>query len=784
MNSSLEASPSSQPRTVASSESLEGPLHILPNASNFTIDGGHFTNVNGGMHIVQNRPEQPSSRRVRDRDSEAAPDRVYADSELYSKNLLVFKRGFPLLIARPRSNLPREYRQNGVSIGDVGRISPEGDFDFFFNVFRDATDPINLDRVPEGFHPMAQFKEKDILAHELEAGSIASPSVQPHCPAPNAIEFELKFTCCSPNGALLALPHGSKLRKLENVEAMRTYAAANAEAWYRYANGERGRRLVNGGLYLITGWEKAETGGMATFQNVAPGRDFEIALQPRPYPEGALKYSFSRSGPAHTQTFATSPPAENAPNNTVFLHGFSMSLGRGIIQRLIGKRVMLSQMGENPDSSGPDEYIPFSDSDGSFLSLALNFFSGGSSSGGNQASMAATEVSEISQSPEILHPSRWINAHLGRKIPDASVIITHDDDWAEVLEGNSDALFAPDFIDKVMYHSDIRQEDGTVYLQAKPYEPEHSVVDVGDSDVDIPPDYIERLHMLAPQLWNRSEIADCSIVVVPERPGNLCRVFPAESPEGLVALQTKQGVVHQANSKYLFAASTLLRRLLSEPENHDSPLPPFSPVSPPSPPSRVILLPVPDRSSFPHLLRYMYFGDREPIEAALNNSSIGWDGVARNAEYLGVDENLRMFLAQWQAKPGAKLPQQENQVPPDSKGSVSPVRRSYMACKDCRARKTKCTTSTSGPPEPCMRCVSKGLRCEYLAVEHAPWYPSSPGSKADFRSLDRAGGSSYKTIAAHHSVSGSSIGYHRVQAYTQSVCQCPIVGPCFCGRRL
>lgn len=45
-------------------------------------------------------------------------------------------------------------RTLGISIGDVGILTPEGGFDFVFNIFCDATHPINaVVGVPDNFIP-------------------------------------------------------------------------------------------------------------------------------------------------------------------------------------------------------------------------------------------------------------------------------------------------------------------------------------------------------------------------------------------------------------------------------------------------------------------------------------------------------------------------------------------------------------------------------------------------------------------------------------------------------
>lgn len=53
--------------------------------------------------------------------------------------------------------LPVYHRASGVQIGDVGIITPEGGFSFFFNVCHEEKHPINASRrLPPGFTPFAR----------------------------------------------------------------------------------------------------------------------------------------------------------------------------------------------------------------------------------------------------------------------------------------------------------------------------------------------------------------------------------------------------------------------------------------------------------------------------------------------------------------------------------------------------------------------------------------------------------------------------------------------------
>lgn len=71
--------------------------------------------------------------------------------EVYMRLLLSRGYGKPLWVPEPSDNRPKAYHSNGVHIGDVGFVSPDGVWDCLFNICYPADHAINDNRVPSGF---------------------------------------------------------------------------------------------------------------------------------------------------------------------------------------------------------------------------------------------------------------------------------------------------------------------------------------------------------------------------------------------------------------------------------------------------------------------------------------------------------------------------------------------------------------------------------------------------------------------------------------------------------
>ncbi|KAJ7180867.1 hypothetical protein C8R46DRAFT_1345088 [Mycena filopes] len=259
--------------------------------------------------------------------------------------------------------------------------------------------------------------------------------------------------------------HGARLEKLEDLDSMRKYAAKHAESWYRYVNESRGRELVNGSLCLITGCEKSLSWGMATFQDIPLQKEFPLSFTPTAGEDDGYRYRWQGRCGRHKQ--ADAPLVDGTPlNQTTFIHAFTISLGEGLWGKLFGK-VEVSQLADSSSDKVGRGFVPFGSQASRFSWISS--FGSGTSAGGNQCSAVPTQgfaiVSDTSPIPRIFHPSQIIHKLILREVPDASVVITHDDEWRDVLEDVEDSD-----LEKTIsqYHFNIMEEDGVVFLRNKP----------------------------------------------------------------------------------------------------------------------------------------------------------------------------------------------------------------------------------------------------------------------------------------------------------------------------
>jgi hypothetical protein len=179
---------------------------------------------------------------------------------------------------------------------------------------------------------------------------------------------------------------------------MRAYAAKHASSWYEYVCGARGRKLSNGDLYIVTGCEKALSWGMASYNT---GREeFELAFKPTARADTAYEpYHWSgapgKRNPSRRKSY--DPPSANArANQTLFIHGWSLSLPQGLWGSLFGTVEASSILDFHSRLNGPGGSSKGS-SQGSFFSFSWFGFSGatgGKHHAGEHESVALSEISD------------------------------------------------------------------------------------------------------------------------------------------------------------------------------------------------------------------------------------------------------------------------------------------------------------------------------------------------------------------------------------------------------
>ncbi|KAF8966873.1 hypothetical protein BDZ97DRAFT_585154 [Flammula alnicola] len=226
------------------------------------------------------------------------------DQEVYKRHMYPKQLGYPLWIPQSNMSLPRPYRREGVRIGDVGIITPEGGFDYLFNICLPHNHPTN-NRAPHDFVPLDGPFDYFEARPYSEGTYLASEQIHA-----SQTHFEYRFRTLAPEGAILTLPRALFLKRLVNVERFNEYIERHAKSWYAYTNNVRGRGVQNGDLRVVFGYHKSSAWGMATFSNGAQNTPQTLRFFSRlPVNEPIPAYMWEGTGVALTK--AGPEPADN-----------------------------------------------------------------------------------------------------------------------------------------------------------------------------------------------------------------------------------------------------------------------------------------------------------------------------------------------------------------------------------------------------------------------------------------------------------------------------------------
>ncbi|KAJ7745745.1 hypothetical protein B0H16DRAFT_1726791 [Mycena metata] len=505
------STPNPNPAQAVTSLSAQSS-NLFQNATGFNVIGGQFVSGDVHNHSVDPGPVkaqgnlQPSPGGT----SLSIPsfnllDDSFSESEIYCNQLMRRRRGFPLYVPGPPENLPEEYRRKGVAIGDVGSITPEGIFDFYFNIYLPADDPINDNDISLACLTDPGDSVSTVFGHQIDLFLLS--------------EFggaDFVFSFDAPQGAVLALPYGARLNKLNNLELVREYVATQAQSWYEHINGARGRGLENGSLYLVTGWEKAHSWGMASFYGTTD--EFQLELRESRRADSSRRYQWSGvpgcRDPSKHKSYGFSPTSSIPSNQTTFIHGLvhftrCWDLGKAGIAPL--RLIVIFIDSRFPRGWRVDWWAVATQTETTVRSkastttwnvLANAFIAFPSFSLGSQAledfgfligRFTFPFLSDLPPIVKIFHPAEIINNYILAKAPEATVVMSHDDDWSDILAENpstgSKVQTVSEFLDRLNNEFSIEEKDGATFLQPWP-ELDSSLktfavdFDVSDSDDD------------------------------------------------------------------------------------------------------------------------------------------------------------------------------------------------------------------------------------------------------------------------------------------------------------
>ncbi|KAJ7673119.1 hypothetical protein DFH06DRAFT_1081948 [Mycena polygramma] len=398
-----------------------------------------------------------------------------SDANLYVILMLMRRKGYPMWCPSPNlaQQIPIAHRKNGISLGDVGLITPDGGFDFLFNVFADRNDPLNGEgkNVPDGFTPCswsrATRKTRMPPGSTISTRSIHVEVASLPMLRPSPFHFRVRN---SP-GAVCALPSGADTSEMLNPDEMKSYIEANAMAWYKYISEARRIKLHNGDLYVVTGTTKAENWGLFAIDDVPGAPGTELVFQP--FDAHPRTYCWTGCGHGVVKASAADDFTDET-NQTLFITGFRLSLGRkwfdyygrpdGVrLSRVehatqamqVSQWVPFSARGHGGDGSGggraiirppirqsaelPSHNDQVASSSNTMVLERSNHNDNAPTQSDVELSYQADKYETKSLTPaQMFHPANNIHEYIRTMLPSCDVVITHDSQWMSMLSDTDD----------------------------------------------------------------------------------------------------------------------------------------------------------------------------------------------------------------------------------------------------------------------------------------------------------------------------------------------------------
>ncbi|KAF7345422.1 Tkl tkl-ccin protein kinase [Mycena venus] len=384
-----------------------------------------------------------------------------SDSILYSRLLFPKGHGYPLFCPEPFDDLDEAARKTGSEIGDVGVITWDGSFDPIFNILRASNDPSNRYGVPPGFEQVF-LGPQDISTRaqcHLPGSDISNTTI-----SKRRLDFEagtesnvflpvgagavVEVSTNSKQTGILLLPDGASRWDLRSQQLFRDYALKHAENWYTFVNGNLRRMAGNGDLYLVTGVTKSTSWGVAAVENHSGEGTLSLKLKAAQIGSAGATYAWEWESAGSSVNAGPRRCAgeEWRDKQTVFLRGFKVA--------------SKWSKATGPSSPSTPSQLQSSDTNGNSLSWSAFTRTDPSSTGGS-----SDDEESLSPSSNY-YPSDLINEHLLDCFVDATVAVTHDDEWASILtEQDSEVPADDELITRVLNKFKMSIVFGGVCLQ-------------------------------------------------------------------------------------------------------------------------------------------------------------------------------------------------------------------------------------------------------------------------------------------------------------------------------
>ncbi|KAF8549331.1 thioredoxin-like protein [Imleria badia] len=414
---------------------------------------------------------------------------VRSPQDIYARHVSS-SRGYPMWTPEPSSQL-LSYRPEGLRIGDVGVVVPEnGNFDVFFNICQPKDHPFHqATGVPDGFSPI-ELTDADIktVPNVESAGQVLTASSVTRVGGDRAFgSCELparfgqsgatgyKFNLSSNEGAVLILPEGAERHDVRDPQPFFEQASRHAATWYHFAEENLGRIISHDSIYVITGFHKARSWGLAGYQNEHGNGDFSAQFIVGAREGGNLATGYTWETTQNMDWRVGPFDGLGIPNQSVFIRGFKIALRsdvQGVPQRWVSFQPSHPTGRSNRRTSSGDSWL-------SNVWKGISKTIGGSNEGADRSagSHSREDVGvriEIQRIPEILpvfHPSDAINQYILQKEPSAKVAIIHDNVWGSILDKSllrPEELVQDELLTKaVSERYNIVLREGVAYLQSK-----------------------------------------------------------------------------------------------------------------------------------------------------------------------------------------------------------------------------------------------------------------------------------------------------------------------------